>query len=765
MPDQKVIKALPTILERLHASYPNARYELNWETPVQLLVATILAAQCTDERVNQVTVTLFKKYPDARAFAQADRAVLEEDLKPTGFYREKARKVQETCQALVDKFGGEVPRTMEEMVTLPGVARKTANVVLNNAFQLPTGVIVDTHVQRVSQRMGLTDQKKPEKIELDLMRVVPKEEWVFFGPAMVLLGRYVCTFHKPACDFCIMSDLCPRIGVGEEGAGDSESEAPDSEEDTATMAKKPAKKTKAAPASAAAAATATRNAAPKTRQAQPAVASLREQLPADWQAVLKEEFDKPYFKKLEAFVAQERASGAVYPPVEDVFNAFKATPFEKVKVLLLGQDPYHGEGEAHGMCFSVRPGVKVPPSLVNIYKELQDDVGCKPPPHGYLASWAAQGVMLLNTVLTVRANSANSHKDQGWETFTDAVIKALSARKQPMVFLLWGSKAQAKEALIDTRKHRIIKSGHPSPLSAKTFLGTRPFSATNNALKELGVAPVNWQLPADPNAAAPPDFTAGIDLPAGASIVSATRVSTPAPAARPAAPKEEPTRLEQLLPEDWRAALAAELARPSFRQLDKFLAAERQAGTVCPDEADIFAALRHTRLDNVRVVLLGQEPPCAADVADGLAFSAREEVEPSETQRTIFKELHRDLGYRMPVSGSLAPWARQGVLLLNSILTVRAGKPGSHKDKGWEKFTDAILALVSASPTPTVFVLWGPAAIKKRSLIDSDRHPVLTGDHPATAPDAFLGSGIFSEINRALDMAGRPSIYWQLPYV
>src|SRR4051794_20694978 len=159
MPNTQVIKALPTIIERLRVEHPNARYELDWENPLQLLVATILAAQCTDERVNQVTPGLFRKYPDANAYAAAPIAELEEDLRPTGFFREKAAKVQGACKALVEQFGGEVPRTMEEMVTLPGVARKTANVVLNNAFQLPTGVIVDTHVQRVSQRMGLTDEK------------------------------------------------------------------------------------------------------------------------------------------------------------------------------------------------------------------------------------------------------------------------------------------------------------------------------------------------------------------------------------------------------------------------------------------------------------------------------------------------------------------------------------------------------------------------------------------------------------------------------
>jgi endonuclease-3 len=763
MPDQKVIRSLPTVLERLHASYPGARYELDWETPLQLLVATILAAQCTDERVNQVTPGLFKKYPDASAYANAPRSELEEDLKPTGFYRQKAKTVQEVCQELIQRFGGEVPRSMEEMVTLPGVARKTANVVLNNAFALPTGVIVDTHVQRVSQRMGLTDQKRPEKIEQDLMGIVPKDEWVFFGPAMVLLGRYVCTFHHPDCANCIMNDLCPRLGVGEDSEGASDEEAPDSEEVSPTMAKKTttAKKTKAAPKKTAAATAATAPAV-KTKPSEP---SLRDLLPADWQAVLKDEFDKPYFKALEKYVAQERAAAKVYPPAEDVFNAFKATPFDRVKVVLLGQDPYHGEGEAHGMCFSVKPGVKVPPSLVNIYKELQDDAGCKPPPHGYLASWASQGVFLLNTVLTVRANQAGSHKNQGWETFTDAVIKALSARKQPAVFLLWGNQAQAKEALIDGKRHHVLKANHPSPLSArKGYFGSKPFSSANKALEGFGVVSVNWQLPDNPNAVAPVPGGATAPAPgAGAVIVSAARLPTP-PAPAPVV-KEEATRLETLLPADWRKALAGELSKPYFRQLDRYLAAERKAATVCPAEGDLFAAFKDTPVADVRLVLLGLEPPCASDVADGLAFSARAGVDATETQRTIFKELRNDLGYRMPVSGSLAPWARQGVLLLNTILTVRESKPGSHKNQGWETFTDAVLGVVSASKTPTVFVLWGSAAIKKRALIDEARHPVLTCEHPATAPERFLGSGIFSQINSALDMAGRLSVYWQLPYV
>ncbi|MCA9663110.1 MAG: endonuclease III [Myxococcales bacterium] len=205
---------IDVLLSRLHETHPNARYELDWENPLQLLVATILAAQCTDERVNRVTKTLFVTYPDAAAFADADRGELEEALKPTGFFRQKAKKVQEVCQAVVARFGGAVPETMEELVSLPGIARKSANVVLNTAFDMPSGIIVDTHVQRVAPRMGLTrETKKPERIERDLMAIIPESEWTFFGPAMVLHGRYTCTARAPKCDDCVMADICPKIGV------------------------------------------------------------------------------------------------------------------------------------------------------------------------------------------------------------------------------------------------------------------------------------------------------------------------------------------------------------------------------------------------------------------------------------------------------------------------------------------------------------------------------------------------------------------------
>jgi uracil-DNA glycosylase len=216
-------------------------------------------------------------------------------------------------------------------------------------------------------------------------------------------------------------------------------------------------------------------------------------LPASWMKVIGPELEKPYFKELEQFVDEERQHHEVYPPEEDVFNAFRATPYDQVKVLLLGQDPYHGPGQAHGMCFSVRPGA--PPSLVNMFTELQADLGCKPPNHGHLAAWAERGVMLLNAVLTVRARQANSHKDKGWEHFTDAVVWALNDRPQPLVFLLWGAYAQKKGKHVDGTRHRVIKAAHPSPLSAAKFFGSRPYSAVNRALEELGQEPIDWQIP------------------------------------------------------------------------------------------------------------------------------------------------------------------------------------------------------------------------------------------------------------------------------
>ena len=220
-----------------------------------------------------------------------------------------------------------------------------------------------------------------------------------------------------------------------------------------------------------------------------------DQLPASWRSALAEEFAKPYFHHLQEFLARERAAHKVFPPEEDVFNAYKYAPFEKVKVLLLGQDPYHDDNQAHGLCFSVRPGIKPPPSLVNMFKELKTDVGCKIPNNGYLVPWAEQGIMLLNAVLTVRAHEPNSHKNQGWETFTDATIRALSDRADPVVFVLWGAYAQKKGKLIDAARHPVLTAAHPSPLSASKFFGSRPFSAVNAALEKLGKSPIDWQLP------------------------------------------------------------------------------------------------------------------------------------------------------------------------------------------------------------------------------------------------------------------------------
>lgn len=218
-------------------------------------------------------------------------------------------------------------------------------------------------------------------------------------------------------------------------------------------------------------------------------------LPDSWQQALGEETGKPYFKELAEFVEQERERGPVYPPRDEVFAALHATPYERVKVLILGQDPYHGEGQGHGLCFSVRPGVRTPPSLRNIYRELRDDLGHPVPGSGFLMPWAEQGVLLLNAVLTVRAGEANSHKGKGWETFTDAVIRAVSARESPAVFVLWGNYAKKKLPLIDDVRHTVVQGAHPSPLSARKFFGSRPFSRIDEAVAAAGHPPVDWRIP------------------------------------------------------------------------------------------------------------------------------------------------------------------------------------------------------------------------------------------------------------------------------
>jgi uracil-DNA glycosylase len=218
-------------------------------------------------------------------------------------------------------------------------------------------------------------------------------------------------------------------------------------------------------------------------------------IPGSWKRALADEFARAYWAELQAFVAAERARYKVFPPENEVYTAFQLTPFEDVHVFLLGQDPYPGEGQAHGLCFSVKPGVPLPGSLRNMYRELNDDLGIPPARTGYLAPWAAQGMLMLNAVLTVRAGQPNSHKGKGWETFTDAAIRAVSDKDEPVVFVLWGAYAQKKLKLIDTDRHVIIQSAHPSPLSASSgFFGSKPFSKINAALKKHGHRPIDWDL-------------------------------------------------------------------------------------------------------------------------------------------------------------------------------------------------------------------------------------------------------------------------------
>ena len=216
----------------------------------------------------------------------------------------------------------------------------------------------------------------------------------------------------------------------------------------------------------------------------------------DWDEKLKNLFDSELYLGIREFLKKEYFTQTVYPPMSDLFNCFKFTPFNKVKVVILGQDPYHNPGQAHGLCFSVKHGVELPPSLKNIYKEIETDLGIvQPPKEGCLTKWAENGVLLLNTVLTVRAGAANSHKDCGWQWFTDEVIKLLSERNEPIVFILWGANARSKKKYINTKKHFIIESAHPSPLSCYNgFWGSKPFSKTNEYLKSVNILPINWNL-------------------------------------------------------------------------------------------------------------------------------------------------------------------------------------------------------------------------------------------------------------------------------
>jgi uracil-DNA glycosylase len=215
----------------------------------------------------------------------------------------------------------------------------------------------------------------------------------------------------------------------------------------------------------------------------------------DWAALLEDQFQQPYYKELRAFLVKEYNTQAIFPDRHDIFNALHFTSYHETKVVILGQDPYHGPGQAHGLSFSVKPGMKTPPSLVNIYKELSTDLGCDIPNNGYLVKWAQQGVLLLNTVLTVRKGDANSHKGKGWETFTDRVIQLLAERKEPVVVLLWGKHAQEKKKLIGGNHHLILESPHPSPFSAnRGFFGSRPFSKINQFLVDGGQDAIDWQI-------------------------------------------------------------------------------------------------------------------------------------------------------------------------------------------------------------------------------------------------------------------------------
>lgn len=219
------------------------------------------------------------------------------------------------------------------------------------------------------------------------------------------------------------------------------------------------------------------------------------QITNDWAEYMDLEYKKPYYKELYKKVLEEYSSYEIFPPADDLFNAFHLTPLHEVKVVILGQDPYHNVGQAHGLSFSVKPGVATPPSLVNIYQELKEDVGCYVPNNGYLVKWAKQGVLLLNTVLTVRAHQANSHRGIGWEMFTDAAIRALNEQDRPIVFLLWGRPAQMKKSMLNNKKHLILEAPHPSPLSAyRGFFGCAHFSKTNAFLKEHGIEPIDWQI-------------------------------------------------------------------------------------------------------------------------------------------------------------------------------------------------------------------------------------------------------------------------------
>lgn len=503
-------------MHRLEEKYPNATYELNWKTPEEMLVGTILAAKSTDEKINQITPKLFKKYPTPEAFAYGNTTTLETDLKSTGFYKQKAKTIQTVFQAIVEKFGGKVPQTMEELTSITGIARKTANVVLNCCFNIPSGIIVDTHVARVSQRLGLSESQKPEKIEKDLMKLIPQKNWTFWGPAMVLHGRYTCKAKSPNCHECIFLDLCPQNGVEilediqlkEIKSEDIplENTPKNTQENISKNNPKNLENINFKPNSIPISSNSEEKQGNPKPNSKPNSKSINPNNNLDksnnmiqlegWKPYLEDEINQSYFQDLGEFIKQERHKHQIFPPKGEVFTAFELTPFDKLKVVILGQDPYHDDNQAHGLSFSVKKGVKLPPSLRNIFQELSDDLGIKPANHGDLTHWAKQGVLMLNAVLTVEAHKANSHKDIGWEKFTDAVIKTINDNKTNIVFVLWGRYAQKKGKIIDKKKHTIIASAHPSPFSARNgFFGSKPFSQINKALQDANIEEIDWRLP------------------------------------------------------------------------------------------------------------------------------------------------------------------------------------------------------------------------------------------------------------------------------
>ena len=471
----KGVTAAGEIVQKIQGAYPKATYALTWKTPWELLVGAILAGQSTDVTVNRVTPGLFAKYRDAKGFAAANPTELEEIIRPCGIHQAKAKSIIGAAGMIIAKFGGQVPKTMDEMLELPGVKRKTANVVLNCAFGVPSGIIVDTHVDRVAQRIGLTANDTPEAIETDLMGIVPQGEWTTFGPALILHGREVCQAKVPKCGSCLIEANCLKVGLPG-GAPAPEASA------------KPARKSKSGGGG-----SVKPSATVSMEGVKPWSGSLPE-IPGGWSDVLSKHLESDWFRELWGFVKAEAESGQVFPPESEIFSAFEYAPFSKVKLVILGQDPYHDDGQAHGLCFSVKRGVAIPPSLRNMYKELETDLKIPQADHGNLESWAKQGALLLNAVLTVKAHTPNSHKDRGWERFTDVVIDALNESAKPVVFMLWGAYAQKKGKRIDESKHVVLRAAHPSPLSAKQFFGSKPFSSIDAALKKAGHSPMNWKL-------------------------------------------------------------------------------------------------------------------------------------------------------------------------------------------------------------------------------------------------------------------------------